>query len=114
MEYEEKLHKVLPSFLTHSQHQFDNLILSIVQLMMSSILDCKDRYERKIEEDIEHLISQEQREQEKATIEGHLQNTVNTCLHYLQDPNHLFKVAKSVSERGKKEGKIFNLKILIF
>jgi hypothetical protein len=82
---------------------------------MSAILDCKDKYERKIEEDVEHLISQEQRESEKATIEGHLQNTVNTCLNYLQDPNHLFKVAKSVSERGKKEGKLFfSLYLFIF
>lgn len=73
--------------------------------MMSSILNCKDNYERKIEEDIEHLISQEQRDAEKATIDGHLQNTVTTCLHYLQDPNHFFTVAKSVSERKHKEGK---------
>ena len=31
---------------------------------------------------------------------------MNVCLNYLQDPNHLFKIAKSVSDRSRKEVEI--------
>lgn len=39
----------------------------------------------------------------RKTIREQLNSVVQLCLHYVKDPEHLFKLAKTVSDRPRKE-----------